>query len=160
MPISRFVAVSFSPASSVLSRTLVRTGNERFETARLTTDRPRARFSCMTDSFTLGSLRGLCWVGSIAIHDALGYSLIFPLSSHSVITIIMVLIAWTAPRGRAAGGGGPLPVDGGSRVPEWVPLRGSPVDCSPGQSHVPRRRPSIVHERPAEVPALCRRCPQ
>src|SRR3954447_1141479 len=52
MPISRFVAVSFRPASSVLRRTFVRTGRERFETARLTTDRPRARFSCMTESFT------------------------------------------------------------------------------------------------------------
>jgi hypothetical protein len=52
IPISRFVAVSFRPASSVLSRTFVRTGSDRFETARLTTDRPRARFSCMTESFT------------------------------------------------------------------------------------------------------------
>jgi hypothetical protein len=40
-----------------LSRTFVRTGSERFETARLTTDRPRARFSCMTESFTSGSLQ-------------------------------------------------------------------------------------------------------
>src|SRR5690242_1030406 len=56
MPISRFVAVSLSPASSVFRSTFVRTGRERFETARLTTERPRARFSCMTDSFTLDSL--------------------------------------------------------------------------------------------------------
>ena len=46
--------MSFRPPSSVLSRTFVRTGSERFETARLTTDRPRARFSCMTESFTSG----------------------------------------------------------------------------------------------------------
>src|SRR6266576_6892197 len=57
IPISRFVAVSFRPPSSVLSRTFVRTGSERFETARLTTDRPRARFSCMTESFTVVSLQ-------------------------------------------------------------------------------------------------------
>ena len=57
IPISRLVAVSLSPASSVLSRTLARTGRVlRLETARLTTDRPRARFSCMTESFTSGSL--------------------------------------------------------------------------------------------------------
>src|SRR3954469_16366193 len=56
MPISRFVAVSFRPASSVLRRTLARTGSvEGVETARLTTDRPRARFSCMTESFTSGT---------------------------------------------------------------------------------------------------------
>src|SRR5207247_7541169 len=52
-----FVAVSLRPASSVFRRTFVRTGRERFETARLTTDRPRARFSCMTESFTSGSLQ-------------------------------------------------------------------------------------------------------
>src|SRR6187200_1098112 len=53
MPISRLVAVSFSPASSVLSSTFARTGRVlRLLTARLTTDSPRARFSCMTDSFT------------------------------------------------------------------------------------------------------------
>src|SRR6188768_3781556 len=53
MPISRLVAVSLRPASSVLSRTLARTGRVlRLETARLTTDRPRARFSCMTESLT------------------------------------------------------------------------------------------------------------
>src|SRR3954462_5752210 len=57
MPISRFVAVSLRPASSVLSRTFARTGSVlRLETARLTTDRPGARFSCMTESFTSGSL--------------------------------------------------------------------------------------------------------
>ena len=53
IPISRFVAVSLRPASSVLRRTLARTGRVlRDETARLATARPRARFSCMTDSFT------------------------------------------------------------------------------------------------------------
>ena len=57
-PISRLVAVSLSPASSVLSRTLASTGSVlRLETARLTTDRPRARFSCMTESLTSGSLQ-------------------------------------------------------------------------------------------------------
>src|SRR5882762_8890571 len=57
MPISRLVAVSFRPASSVLSRTLASTGRvDLVDTARLTTDRPRARFSCMTDSFTSASL--------------------------------------------------------------------------------------------------------
>src|SRR4051812_31404694 len=56
MPISRLVAVSLRPASSVFRRTLARTGSvERVETARLTTDRPRARFSCMTESFTWGT---------------------------------------------------------------------------------------------------------
>ena len=55
MPISRLVAVSLSPASSVRSSTLASTGRElRLLTARLTTDRPRARFSCITESFTSG----------------------------------------------------------------------------------------------------------
>ncbi len=55
MPISRLVAVSFRPASSVRSSTLASTGRElRPLTARLTTDRPRARFSCITESFTSG----------------------------------------------------------------------------------------------------------
>src|SRR5439155_17350506 len=57
-PISRFVVVSRRPPSSVLSRTLARTGRVlRLETARLTTARPRARFSCMTESFTSGPLQ-------------------------------------------------------------------------------------------------------
>jgi hypothetical protein len=52
MPISRFVAVSFSPPSSVRSRTLARTGRvARLATARLTIPSPRARFSCMTEMF-------------------------------------------------------------------------------------------------------------
>ena len=54
MPISRLVAVSLRPASSVLRRTLLSTGSVlREETARETTDSPRARFSCITESFTL-----------------------------------------------------------------------------------------------------------
>ena len=62
MPISRFVAVSLRPASSVRSRTFASTGSVlRLETARETTERPRARFSCMTESFTSGCLRsGAC----------------------------------------------------------------------------------------------------
>ncbi len=49
--------MSLSPASSVLRRTLARTGRVLLvETARLTTDRPRARFSCMTESFTVFSV--------------------------------------------------------------------------------------------------------
>src|SRR6478752_9575904 len=60
MPISRFVAVSLRPASSVRRRTFASTGRVlRLETARDTTDRPRARFSCMTESFTCGVSRGL-----------------------------------------------------------------------------------------------------
>ncbi len=52
IPISRLVAVSFSPAFSVLSRTLASTGRvARLLTARPTTPSPRARFSCMTDTF-------------------------------------------------------------------------------------------------------------
>src|SRR5262245_38960416 len=65
MPISRFVAVSLRPASSVLRRTLARTGRVlRLETARLTTDRPRARFSCMTDSLTWAhsNSMGIAWI--------------------------------------------------------------------------------------------------
>src|SRR5690242_9662448 len=58
MPISRFVAVSLRPASSVRSRTLASTGRVlRLETALETTERPRARFSCMTESFTSGCLQ-------------------------------------------------------------------------------------------------------
>src|SRR6186997_233624 len=62
MPISRLVAVSLRPASSVRSRTLASTGRElRLLTARLTVDRPRARFSCITESFTSGlPLGGAC----------------------------------------------------------------------------------------------------
>src|SRR6476469_839665 len=67
MPISRLVAVSFRPPSSVFRRTFVRTGRERFETARLTTDRPRARFSCMTDSFTSGSLQEVTGQGRLPV---------------------------------------------------------------------------------------------
>src|SRR3990170_6526988 len=104
MPISRLVAVSFSPASSVLSRTLARTGSVlRLETARVTTDRPRARFSCMTESLTDAlqfddqARRAGGWPGR-RTGRVLGTGLrtprpgagwvvgIFSLSSHSVIT--------------------------------------------------------------------------
>src|SRR6185436_322836 len=107
----RFVAVSLRPASSVLSRTLARTGSVlRFETARLTTDRPRARFSCMTESFTLGSLQCVvraadprigsgarAALGSTALGDRAGSVVvgIFSLSSHPVITVVMVWTRWT-----------------------------------------------------------------
>src|SRR5262245_38927604 len=58
MPISRLVAVSLRPASSVRSRTLASTGRVlRLEPALDTTDRPRARSSCMTESFTSGCLQ-------------------------------------------------------------------------------------------------------
>ncbi len=58
IPISRFVAVSFRPASSVRRSTLASTGRVlRLDTAWLTTERPRARFSWMTDRFTDVSLR-------------------------------------------------------------------------------------------------------
>ena len=51
--------MSLSPASSVRMSTLPRTGSVlRDDTARLTTDRPRARFSCITETFTSGSLQG------------------------------------------------------------------------------------------------------
>ena len=56
MPISRLVAVSFRPLSSVLSRTFASTGSvARLLTARLTTPRPRARFSCITEMFIRSS---------------------------------------------------------------------------------------------------------
>ena len=59
IPISRFVAVSLRPASSVRSSTFARTGSVlRVDTARLTTASPRARFSCMTESFTSGHSKG------------------------------------------------------------------------------------------------------
>ena len=58
-PISRFVVVRRRPPSSVLRRTFASTGSVLLlETARLTTPRPRARFSCMTESFTSGPLHG------------------------------------------------------------------------------------------------------
>ena len=67
IPISRFVAVSLRPASSVLSRTFASTGSVlRVETARLTTDRPRARFSCITESFTWAHSMDRCPVGADA----------------------------------------------------------------------------------------------
>jgi hypothetical protein len=56
IPISRLVAVSFRPPSCVLSSTLASTGNvARLLTARLTTPSPRARFSCMTETFIVTS---------------------------------------------------------------------------------------------------------
>ena len=89
------------------------------DTARLTTDRPRARFSCMTDSFTSASLHfrrirhprlsSHCprsevqggprrqRSGGLAASSVR----IFSLSSHSVITIIMVWRRWTVVLGRA-----------------------------------------------------------
>jgi hypothetical protein len=52
IPISRLVAVSLSPAFSVLRSTFARTGRvARLLTARLTVARPRARFSCITEMF-------------------------------------------------------------------------------------------------------------
>src|SRR5688500_9439169 len=52
IPISRLVAVSLSPELSVFSSTLASTGSvARLLTARLTVWSPRARFSCMTDTF-------------------------------------------------------------------------------------------------------------
>jgi len=64
MPISRFVAVSLRPASSVRRRTFASTGSVlRLETALETTERPRARFSCMTESFTSGCLQQRLWAG-------------------------------------------------------------------------------------------------
>ena len=84
----------------------------RLDTARLTTDRPRARFSCMTESFTLG-FTPRCVDGRAAVCGRVGlvgrwtqrWVLpdrpwivpcwvvgIFPLSSHPVITVVRV---WT-----------------------------------------------------------------
>src|SRR6478672_4538532 len=151
MPISRLVAVSLSPASSVLSRTLARTGRVlRFETARLTTDRPRARFSCMTESFTLGSLqfvgsgRGSAGSGRSAfglplVRSALGDRAgsvvvgIFSLSSHPVITVVMVWTRWRdvlahegSRGGRPAGSRGwerPGPGSGGGRQVDGLGVR-------------------------------------
>src|SRR5687768_6718498 len=59
IPISRLVAVSLRPASSVRNRTFASTGSVlRLLTARLTVCSPRARFSCIRESFTsLGSLQ-------------------------------------------------------------------------------------------------------
>src|SRR6266511_5564453 len=92
MPISRLVAVNLSPASSVRRRTLARTGSVlRVETARLATDRPRARFSCMTESFTsflqTGPLRARAlladWPPGVAQSRRADGSLIQPIfSSH------------------------------------------------------------------------------
>src|SRR5512143_1088282 len=108
MPISRFVAVSLRPASSVRSRTFASTGRVlRLETARDTTVRPRARFSCMTESFTGGGLqqaqadpdgRPSARVPACRrIEPVLGGTLggMIVLSSHPVIIIIMPWIAWT-----------------------------------------------------------------
>ena len=52
IPISRLVAVSLRPELSVFSSTLARTGSvARLLTARLTVWSPRARFSCITETF-------------------------------------------------------------------------------------------------------------
>src|SRR5262245_18232816 len=129
MPISRFVAVSFRPASSVLRRTFVRTGSERLETARLTTDRPRARFSCMTDSFNVGltprsGAGALSWAGSSRAGPWISVR-IFPLSSHLVITVIMVWTALTAVLGPVRPAGGTVAPGGGSSGG----FRGRAVGC-------------------------------
>ena len=165
IPISRLVAVSLSPASSVLSRTLARTGSVlRFDTARLTTDRPRARFSCMTESFTSGSLH-VAWAdrrrgsagscgrrsGSAEASGRPGdraWSVvvgIFSLSSHPVITVVMV---WNGGPPRSAPHGSDVddrrrPVDGTER--RSVAARRTDGGRPGGR---PTRRPEMAPDRP------------
>jgi hypothetical protein len=146
-----------------LRSTFVSTGSERFETARLTTDRPRARFSCMTESFTSGftpndgrrrqRLRGRAPCGSRSI--VVG---IFSLSSHSVIIVIMVWTPWTGARHRAYDPGGRAVWVGGCRGPERRCVGGRPG----GQSwaHVSRglEQHRSVHDslpRPALEAGKC-----
>jgi len=60
---------------------------------------------------------------------------IFSLSSHSVITIIMLWMWWTASRGRAEPGGGRSAPSGGRLAP-WRPRDGgSPVDGRPSRRY-------------------------
>src|SRR3954447_19070360 len=104
MPISRFVAVSLSPASSVRRRTLASTGKVlRLLTALLTTCRPRARFSCMTESFTSLELPSECPVCALRCRrrgDRTSDCESLFLSSHSVV-IIMVLMTGKTLAGRS-----------------------------------------------------------
>src|SRR4029077_7712647 len=167
MPISRLVAVSLSPASSVLSRTLARTGSVlRFETARLTTDRPRARFSCMTESFTSASLHvahelsgcrhglgGLSGAGPGSTRWARGRSQgrarsvvgIFSLSSHPVITVVTVWRRWTVTLPPAPIGGGRVNGIGGRHQARPVVRGGWTVEESPGRHPGGRRVPETVN---------------
>ena len=89
------------PPSSVLRRTLASTGRVLLlETARLTTPRPRARFSCMTESFTsvhsMGgavredSTRGLAAQGSRLPQAASSVCVSSLILLDLVITIIML----------------------------------------------------------------------
>jgi hypothetical protein len=108
-----------------LRRTLARTGRVlRLETARLTTDRPRARFSCMTESLTSMALQSMSvardgvrrrgpkvqalLVAGRKARPGSDPSVvgIFPLSSHSVITVVRLWSAWTAALIRAEPRGG------------------------------------------------------
>jgi hypothetical protein len=158
IPISRLVAVSLRPASSVRSRTLASTGRVlRLETARETTDRPRARFSCMTESFTGGGLQKVVsWrerSGGPSSASRLDGERTPPrcrssggmivLSSHPVIIIIMPWIEWTGVLVRARPtGGGPAGTRGrpraaGGRAGDGiVDRRGR----QPGRSTSARRR--------------------
>src|SRR6266576_6620443 len=180
MPISRFVAVSLRPASSVLSRTLARTGSVlRLDTARLTTDRPRARFSCMTESFTLGSLHAASMVGphraagsgSMAADSArwvLPYLSrivpcwvvgIFPLSSHPVITVVMVWIRWRPVRDRARIEGGRGRRDGGPPIAAGGAGGGREVDERASQRNRAFQAPILSTTRPVTNVAVGPGCP-
>jgi hypothetical protein len=137
------------------SRTLASTGSvlRLRDRARLTTDRPRARFSCMTESFTscvtpLARARGARGPAvRIAAWASVG-GWIFSLSSHSVITVIMVWTAWTVVRlscGAAVDDPGP---DVEAAADRW-PTRGRPVDGASGQ-----KRPSPGDSRGHTTPDI------
>ena len=151
MPISRLVAVRRRPPSWVLRSTLDRTGNvARLLTARLTRDRPRARFSCIKDSFTSGVLPAEWrWVNLIfSSHHPLhavdcADSAVRPLHEPSVCPV---------PRGRRT--------DGVQDVrPRGAPLWTAPESSTAGPGAHPVRPPRSRSGRRAWAGALVHRLP-
>src|SRR3989304_3869120 len=161
MPISRFVAVSLRPGSSVRSRTLARTGSVLRElTARLTTWRPRARFSCITDSFTVDGLpRAGARLAPSCPRVGPGVSLCSLLSSHSIIITITVWTPGMSTLSRACRGRGRQTLQRGRRHRRPGPAVDDPAGGVDGgeESYTDGpTRPPARHGRP-RVPS--RPCP-
>ncbi len=143
------------PPSSVLSRTLASTGSVLLlETARLTTPRPRARFSCITESFTSGHSKGGSGSGKrqmrIQVSGCVAQGSRVPRSRVSSMCVSSSIYegpspssSWCGPGGRARSGpfvrgvdrrAGPVdgptkPVDG-DRDPWWTKPAGRPATPS------------------------------
>src|SRR3990170_3250542 len=149
------------PAASVRSRTLARTGSVLRElTARLTTWRPRARFSCITDSFTVDGLpRAGARLAPSCPRVGPAVSLCSLLSSHSIIIIITVWTPGMSTLSRACRGRGRQTLQRGRRHRRPDPAVDDPaggVDGAEESSTDGPTRPPARHGRP-RVPS--RPCP-